>query len=179
MTPSVLALDLSLTATGVAFPDGQSLTIRTGKRRGVDRLVMIRDAVADYIDGHRGNGFHVAIEGPAFSRSNGMHELGQLAGVIYVAVHEAGIDPVIVSPGTVKKYATGKGTANKAEVLVAAVRRLGYDGADDNQADALWLRAAVLDALAHPAVDVPAKHREALAVIRTDLALRDGLTPAA
>ncbi len=38
--------------------------------------------------------------------------------------------------GTIKKHATGRGNAGKAEVI-AAMKALGYAPADDNEADAL------------------------------------------
>jgi 3-oxoacyl-ACP reductase-like protein len=38
-----------------------------------------------------------------------------------------------------KKFATGTGNASKDEVLVAAVKKLGYQGFSKDQADALWL----------------------------------------
>ena len=40
--------------------------------------------------------------------------------------------------GTIKRHATGKGNASKAEVI-AAVRALGHQPSDDNEADALAL----------------------------------------
>ncbi len=43
-----------------------------------------------------------------------------------------------VPVGTIKRFATGKGNASKADVI-AAVRRLGFSPADDNEADALAL----------------------------------------
>jgi len=41
-----------------------------------------------------------------------------------------------VPVGTIKKHATGRGNASKDEVI-AAMRKLGYRPADDNEADAL------------------------------------------
>ena len=41
-----------------------------------------------------------------------------------------------VPVGTIKRHATGKGNANK-DAVIAAVRDLGFDPADDNEADAL------------------------------------------
>ena len=38
--------------------------------------------------------------------------------------------------GTIKRAATGKGNASKAE-MIAAMRRAGYSPADDNEADAI------------------------------------------
>jgi Holliday junction resolvasome RuvABC endonuclease subunit len=43
-----------------------------------------------------------------------------------------------VPVGTIKKHVTGKGTAGKAEVMLA-VHALGHAPADDNEADALAL----------------------------------------
>jgi Holliday junction resolvasome RuvABC endonuclease subunit len=169
----VLALDLSLTSTGVALPDGIAYTISGKSARGPERLALIRARVLTLVMDCEPQSsveppLHVAIEGPAFGRANGMHALGQLAGVIYLALHERGIRPVIVPPSSLKKYATGKGNAPKELVLVEAVKRLGYDGSDDNEADALWLRALVMDALGEPVVTVPATHRAALAKVEVD-----------
>jgi hypothetical protein len=43
-----------------------------------------------------------------------------------------------VPVGTIKRHATGRGNADK-EAVIAAVRALGFDPADDNEADALAL----------------------------------------
>ncbi|WP_251044285.1 MULTISPECIES: hypothetical protein [unclassified Lysobacter] len=43
-----------------------------------------------------------------------------------------------VPVGTIKKFATGKGNANKA-AMIEAVKHWGYQPADDNEADALAL----------------------------------------
>jgi Holliday junction resolvasome RuvABC endonuclease subunit len=43
-----------------------------------------------------------------------------------------------VPVGTIKKHATGKGNAGKAD-MIAAMRARGFNPADDNEADALAL----------------------------------------
>ena len=48
--------------------------------------------------------------------------------------HEIPYEAVPV--GTIKRHATGKGNANK-DAVIAAVRNLGFDPADDNEADAI------------------------------------------
>jgi Holliday junction resolvasome RuvABC endonuclease subunit len=165
----VLGLDLSLTATGVALPDGTSYTIKLGAQytiklgaqwKGMDRLRRIRSEVFDAVAVHAVD--LVAVEGYSYNSRNGGEKLGELGGVIRLALYDYGIDYVDVPPASLKKYATGKGNASKNEVLAAAVRRLGYDGADDNEADALWLRAMALDWYGTPAVAMPATHRDGL-----------------
>ncbi|MBF0341100.1 MAG: hypothetical protein HQL95_09100 [Magnetococcales bacterium] len=49
-----------------------------------------------------------------------------------------------VPVGTIKRHATGKGNASKAEVI-EAMRRKGHHPADDNAADALAILHWVLD----------------------------------
>ena len=49
-----------------------------------------------------------------------------------------------VPVGTIKRHATGKGNANKA-AMILAVKNLGYDSFDDNEADALALLNWALD----------------------------------
>jgi len=51
-----------------------------------------------------------------------------------------GIPYEAVPVGTIKRHVTGKGNASK-DAVIAAVRALGFDPADDNEADAL----AILD----------------------------------
>lgn len=156
-TPIVVGLDPSLTATGIATLAGVR-TLRP-KTKGTQRLIAIRDEITDICLAAD----LVAIEGVSFgSHSSHAHEIGGLAWIIRVALTEAGIAWVDVPPACLKKYATGKGNAGKEEVLAAAIRRLGYDGHDNNQADALWLRAMACDHLGHPAVDLPAVHRQGM-----------------
>ncbi len=50
-----------------------------------------------------------------------------------------------VPVGTIKRYATGKGNANKA-AMIAAMRARGFAPADDNEADALALLLWTTDA---------------------------------
>lgn len=155
--PRVVGLDLSLTATGIATPEGQR-TIGT-KARGCERLIELRDTIRKACE----LADLVAVEGYSFgSRNSHAHALGELGGVVRVALHVASVPFVEVPPSSLKKFATGKGNAGKEEVLASAIRRLGYEGHDNNEADALWLRAMGMDALGCPLVAMPESHRAAL-----------------
>jgi len=61
-----------------------------------------------------------------------------------------------------KRYATGKGNATKADMRMALFQRAGLDVRDDNAVDAWWLRAMALDHYGHPLVAMPQTHRQAL-----------------
>jgi len=170
----VLALDLSLTATGWATSEMQPLTgrvcgvLETAKLRGVERLAHVRQWLQRRIEKER---FDVAVlEGYAYGMRRGasqQHSLGELGGVVRLTLWYQNVPFVEVPPAVLKKFACGKGNANKAEVLVAAVKRLEYTGADHNEADALWLRTMALDhydELVEPVV--PKAHREVLAKVK-------------
>jgi len=161
---TVMGLDPSLTATGVALPNGETRIIVPGKccKRGMPRLRRIRDAVMALVKEHDVN--LVMIEGYSYgSRYSHAHSLGELGGVLRLAIFEhPGVEYIDVPPSSLKKYATGKGNANKELVLVNAIKRLDYKGHDNNEADALWLRALGLEVDGRPMVDLPKTHLEAL-----------------
>ena len=50
-------------------------------------------------------------------------------------------------------------------MLTEAVRRLGYAGSSNDEADALWLACAGHHLLGHPVIDVPKINAAALAAI--------------
>lgn len=136
----IFGLDPSLTSTGVAtrLDDGNELarpaTIKS-KATGPLRLVEIRDVLRDLIPPNAA----VYIEGYSFSsRFSRAHALGELGGVIRVDLWERGIRCVEVAPKMLKSWAVGKGNAGKEEMLAAAIRG-GYEGHDNNEADAWWL----------------------------------------
>jgi Holliday junction resolvasome RuvABC endonuclease subunit len=176
----VIGLDLSLTASGVALEHDETVTL-TSKQKGVDRLRELRAAILClcgdpmYLSHpHHDPADLVVIEGYSFSsRNSHAHGLGELGGVIRLALADARIPYVDVPPASLKKYATGKGNASKGDVLVAAVKRLAYDGSSDNEADALWLREIGV-AHIHPsaAADMPLLHRTALDALTFPAGLR-------
>ena len=161
---NVIGLDLSLTSTGIATAEGTHL-LRPGKVRGVERLGFIERAirrmlVASYMTSSGAT--IVAIEGYSFgSQGRAVFNIGELGGVIRLMLYRDGIPFVEVSPATLKVYATGKGNASKDIVLVAGVKWLGLECGNDEM-DAAWLRALVLDKLGEPIVTLPESHRRAL-----------------
>ena len=92
------------------------------------------------------NSFASPIEGVWFEAVPPQAHLGGIAGQVYgcfmgiltVWAEQNKIPYQGVPIGTIKKHATGKGNASKAEVI-DAMRRKGHSPADDNAADALAL----------------------------------------
>jgi Holliday junction resolvasome RuvABC endonuclease subunit len=150
----VLGLDLSLTATGVALPDGTCRTIKTNPADGDLRLLQISESIRVAVTVTGPVDLAVVEDLPVGARAAGI--TGMVHGVARAALANAGVPYALISPATLKAYATGSGNADKTAMALAAFKRHGIEFADDNQCDAWWLRAAGLQHLGEPALSLPA-----------------------
>jgi crossover junction endodeoxyribonuclease RuvC len=133
----IIGVDASLTGTGIAIlQDGETTTERLDNElKGVKRLVYLRDCITRIAAGAD----LVTLEGYAFARPNQAHQIGELGGVLRVALHEAGIKVLEVAPAAVKKFATGKGNANKEAIAVGVFKRWKREFATNDETDAFVL----------------------------------------
>jgi Holliday junction resolvasome RuvABC endonuclease subunit len=158
----IVAFDLSLTGTAVCA-DGRTDVFPTNGLTGHQRLSRILTHVLDWTDVTDLE--FVAIEGYSYSsRATQAHKAGELGGLVRHHLWRRHIPYLDVPPSCVKKYATGKGNADKDAVIHAAIRRGGhlYTGTTNDEADAFWIWALACDLAGQPAVDVPQTHRAAL-----------------
>lgn len=90
-------------------------------------------------------------------------ELAMLHGTLRMGLHYRQIPFAVVDVMAVKQYAMGVGRASKREMVAATSRlRLGFNVADDHQADALWLVAMALDQYGAPLCDTSNAGRRAV-----------------
>lgn len=155
----IAAFDVSLTATGWCTGGASGSYSTCAKTDKYARIVAIRD----FITATALSADLVVLEGYSFaSKGRAIITLGELGGVVRVALREAGTHGVEVAPSQRARYATGKGNAGKDQVLVEAVKRLGYGGHDNNEADALWLWTMAADHYGLIESPVPKLNRETL-----------------
>lgn len=128
----ILALDLSSTSTGVCF-DGETSTIAP-KGTLIERARAMRDEIR-----------HLLIPAPDLVVIEGIGTRHVQTAIAIATVHALVLDechgyaPVLtVSPASLKRFATGKGNANKDAMLVAAIK-VGSDAVTNDAADAWWL----------------------------------------
>jgi Holliday junction resolvasome RuvABC endonuclease subunit len=141
----VLGIDPSLSSTGYAYRYASELytgRIDTGKLRGPQRLVYVREQIAQVLDAAQPQ--LIVYEDYAFGAKQGAHQLGELGGVVKTMLWERGIDVLLVSPTCLKKTFTGRGNADrgqkeKPEMRAAIHNILGYDLAQNDEADAFAL----------------------------------------
>jgi Holliday junction resolvasome RuvABC endonuclease subunit len=155
---AVIGLDLSLTATGIAYADGSTTTVKTRAADGDRRLLHIVAAVTEALDPDT---CLVVLEDlPTHAHSAGI--TGMVHGAVRAALLDQHAPYALVPPATLKSYATGRGNADKTAMALEAFKRSGAEFSDDNQCDAAWLRWAGLDWLGAPAFSVPQAQRERL-----------------
>lgn len=168
----IVALDLSLSSTGVARwdpaeaaePITQTIepSFRMPKIMTADaRLRRLHDLHAQIL-GAIGPVDLALIEGYSYASKVGGERLGELGGVIRLSLYAAGVKIVEIAPPAVKKYATGNGAAAKPKVHGAAVHRAGREFATMDESDAWWLLQMALAHYGLPHVPMPATHRAVL-----------------
>lgn len=155
----VIGLDLSITASGVAHSDGRLTTIAPRATMKDRRLAVIKGVITRMV---RDEGPDLAVieDLPTHAHSAGI--TGMVHGVARYALIETGCPYALVTPAALKKFATGRGNANKSDMRMALFKRTDADVGDDNQVDAAWLRYAGLHALGQPAFALPKIHTAGL-----------------
>lgn len=151
MTPRILALDLSLTRTGVCL-DGPTHCIPAANLRGMERI----DHIVRQVQALARGADLVVIEGYSFgSKGRSVFDVAELGGCVRFLLHRLGVPYVDVPPATLKKYASGKGNAPKDAMIASAIRRFGFPGSDNNEADSYLLWCMARHAYRQPIAGVP------------------------
>lgn len=156
--PRVVGLDLSITATGICDETGDTITVKP-RNSGDSRLIEIVAAVAVTT---RGADLVVIEEAPPGLKGPAIKAVHMVHGAVRVALLTQNKQIAVINPTTLKRFATGKPGASKTDMALALYKRAGLEFPDDNQVDAWWLRAAGLQMLGYPAVQVPAAQVAAL-----------------
>jgi len=158
--PTTIGIDQSLTgfaitALNVSNPECYETWVYKSDYRGVRRLADIRwwmESKFDFLDAQNCRIVEIAMEGSVLASQSALI-LGELAGMVKLSIwdyFDVNVNSVIpfpeelrrplqIPPMTLKKYATGKGTAKKQEMLLQMYKRWGVEFNDDNAADSYAL----------------------------------------
>lgn len=162
MALRIVALDLALTATGIAathlHTGVQRLNARTvyaGARGGHDR---IQHHLLDVAAAVKHRPHLVVIEGlPLYAGKGDVTiRLAELHGVVKHWLWNKGIAYVDIEPASAKIYATGNGNATKYDVLSAVIAEYGrtLHVGTDHEADALAMLSLALHNYGEPLSEV-------------------------
>lgn len=136
----ILGLDPSLTSLGYAYGTPKAATVGTiipKKVKGLQRLAYIRDEITDILDTEQPE--LVAYEDYSMGSRGKTFHIGELGGVLKLALYERNIPILLVPPSSLKLFATGKGNADKDQVRVAMAKHRGWLFNSDDEADAYAL----------------------------------------
>jgi len=81
----------------------------------------------------------VVYERVAGFHKNSIIHASKMVAIIETFCEENGIAYIAYSATEIKKFATGKGNANKEAMIQAAASKYGYEGKNDNEADAIHI----------------------------------------
>jgi len=87
----------------------------------------------------------IVYERPAGRHANSIIHQAKLIAVLEEFCEQNSIDYRSYSATEIKKFATGKGNANKEAMINTAIDKWDYDGDDDNEADAIHMRELFRD----------------------------------
>lgn len=149
-TGSILALDLGTTTGWALSPPGGPITSGTVSFRpsrydgGGMRYLRFRNWLNQLLVGGDTIAAVYFEEVRRHVGTDAAHIYGGFLACLSAWCEEQGIAYQGVPVGTIKRFATGKGNADKA-AMIAALRERGFSPTDDNEADAiailLWANA--------------------------------------
>lgn len=144
-----LGIDQSLVSTALTYvTEGAHVTERLacpfGADRPVQRLGWYHETVGNRLDALRPT--LVGIEGYAFGAMSRAHALGELGGVIRLALLARNQRSVCIPPNTLKSFVTGNGNAEKAVMSKELFKRWGVDLDQNDEVDSA---AIAIMTLAH------------------------------
>jgi crossover junction endodeoxyribonuclease RuvC len=153
--PISIGIDQSLTGFAVTFlstknPSQFVTFVYKSQYKGVQRLDDISKWLRTKIESFTINGHYivdVAMEGTVLASHSAL-VLGELSATVKLVLwnyfenydHQEHLrTPLQIPPMTLKKYASGKGTSKKQEMLLQIYKRYGVEFNDDNAADSYGL----------------------------------------
>lgn len=156
----IIGLDLSITATGIAWEDGTTDCIHPTEK-GDRRLTELRTRLGlNSPAAWAGITLAVIEDLPTHAHAAGI--TGMVHGMVRVELIHRSVPYTLVPPAVLKVYATGRGNATKPDLRMELYKRAGLDLADDNECDAAWLRLLGHDLCGQPLLQLPQTHRRAL-----------------
>ena len=140
-----LGIDQSLRSTGVAVVSEDQIdkftgTVEPKKLVGVERLSVIRQGLRKILGAYPDKIHFAALEGYAYDVGAGrVFELGEVGGLVKMALWDAAIPFIIVPPTSLKQFVAGNGSATKEQMRLAVQQKWGIDLDQNDECDAFGL----------------------------------------
>lgn len=135
----ILGVDPS-TYTGLCQLEGDKHTTKLlhfDKARGFERLHLIAQSFRNTV--MEWSPDLVVIEGYAYGNVGSLVTLVEIGTLLRKTLYDGKISWYDAPPTLLKKFATGKGNANKAAIAIAVKQRWGFESKSDDVVDAYGL----------------------------------------
>ena len=107
------------------------------KLKGIERVDTFLGWANDIMDTYHPRA--VYIEGYGYANKHSLVTLVEVGTAIRLALHAHGSEYVEIAPNALKKFATGKGNAQKDQIMLAVYKKWGFEASTNNIADAYVL----------------------------------------
>ena len=137
-----IGVDPSANATGVVILDAEGAILfertLTMRATGLARLVALRGQLREICEEH--GPFDIGVrESYSLGSTNRPFLLGEVGGIVQLALHDSCRRVEECAPKALKKFASSNASASKGEMIAAVRDRWGVLYEDDNLADAYAL----------------------------------------
>lgn len=133
----VLGVDASYTAFGLAVLGAghvKAWTMGNKTLTGPARLAWFYAEFAAVLAMYKPAA--VCLEGYAFGARSHAHTIGELGGVVRLALYHANLPLLVAPPNVIKLFVTGSGGAEKSTLSKELFKRFGVDLASNDEVDA-------------------------------------------
>ena len=91
----------------------------------VKRFINLGESTVQFLLDNRVS--RVVIEDYAFAAKGRVFNIGENCGILKMLLYNAGIEYSVIAPSVIKKYATGKGNANKNKMFDSFLNETGIN----------------------------------------------------
>jgi Holliday junction resolvasome RuvABC endonuclease subunit len=138
----IMGVDPSINSTGISLPDQTTFSVSPPRPiKGDDRLEYMADHVG-LAARTAGAALVVMEDAPTTLLGNALRVLLHLQGALRLELKRNHVPYMILSPSTLKKFATGSGSASKDDMADASRTQLNRIYETNDECDADWLRIA-------------------------------------
>jgi len=114
-----------VTSLGTKFRKNISGNLAKPYKNDMERYLNLSSWVIDILKNYEN--IHVCLEGYSMGSKGKVFNIAENTGVLKLSLHLAAIPVLVIAPTTIKKFASGKGNADKLKMHESFIEETGID----------------------------------------------------